>query len=64
MISFRDRTFCTFYEGCAKAAALECDRPLTPEVKAQAREWWGGEDAPISVYAEIPDCFEVIVKES
>ena len=56
MISYRDMTFCKFYKTCADAA--ECPRPLTPEVRADADEWWGkGKDkAPICMYTQKPSC--------
>ncbi len=56
MISYKDRTFCPFYEDCNRAK--ECHRPLTPEVKQAAEEWWGSPEAPIAMYLEKPDCHE------
>jgi len=53
MISFRDRVYCPFYLLCK----TPCDRSLTPQVKADAAKWWGNDNAPISVYAEFPECF-------
>jgi hypothetical protein len=44
MICFRDMTFCT-----AACADTQCHRRLTPDVKAAARRWWGGDDAPIAM---------------
>ena len=54
MICYRDMTFCTFHEDCARAA--ECHRPLTDDVKAKAEKWWGGEGAPIAMFAQKPEC--------
>lgn len=42
MISYLDRTFC-ISDKCT------CGRKLTPDIIRAAKEWWGGEDAPISV---------------
>lgn len=61
MISYRDMTFCGFYEDCAKAN--DCPRPLTPEVKQAAAAWWGDGDAPIARLMHQPEC-HVIAKES
>lgn len=58
MMCYRDMTFCTFYKTCAKAK--RCHRPLTPQVKAQAANWWGSDDAPIAVFGEKPQCYEEI----
>jgi len=54
MMCFADKTFCPFLE-CKNTA---CNRRLTAEVKAAAKRWFGSDDAPISYYAEKPDCFE------
>lgn len=58
MNSFRDMTFCPYWENCTKAES--CHRPLTPEVVISAREWWGGDGAPIAMYAEKPECHEPV----
>jgi hypothetical protein len=34
MLSYRDRTFCSYWEDCAHA--LNCPRALTPEVRKAA----------------------------
>ncbi len=57
MIGYRDMTFCPFYQDCKNAP--DCHRPLTPEVREYAAKWWGGEDAPICVFMEKPECHEV-----
>lgn len=44
MICYRDRTFCT-----ANCATPDCDIRLTEQVQLDARRWWGGDGAPISV---------------
>lgn len=55
MICYRDMTFCKHHADCAKAA--DCSRPLTAEVEAAAKDWWGGKDgAPIAVFVDKPDC--------
>lgn len=54
MISYRDMTFCENWRTCRAAAT--CHRPLTPEVAASARRWWGADHAPIAVFAEVPSC--------
>lgn len=62
MICYRDMTFCTFHEGCAKAK--DCPRPLTEDVRVKADAWWNGrkptgerQEAPIAVFAEKPECY-------
>lgn len=54
MICYKDKTFCSFYETCAKQN--DCSRPLTAQVKDDAVKWWGGEGAPIAVFADKPQC--------
>jgi len=54
MICYRDTTFCRYYRDCALAET--CHRPLTPEVRAAAEEWWGEPGAPIAEFAEQPGC--------
>lgn len=56
MICYRDMTFCPFHADCGKAP--DCSRPLTKEVEAKAREWWGKDGAPIAQYTEKPPCHE------
>ncbi|GIW77912.1 MAG: hypothetical protein KatS3mg104_2975 [Phycisphaerae bacterium] len=56
MISYKDRTFCPFHEGCA--LGKHCDRALTDLVISEAIKWWGDVDAPISMFTEPPPCFE------
>lgn len=53
MICYKDKTFCRFYLMCKNG--YNCDRALTPDVKAIAEEWM--ENAPIAVFADYPDCF-------
>lgn len=62
MMGYRDRTYCPFWTDCAKADL--CSRPLTPEVSAAARAWWGSDDAPIIQFAEKPDCHSVLEAQS
>ena len=54
MISFRDMTFCPFYEDCGKAS--DCHRPLTPEVKEAAKAWWIDDNPPIAQFVTPPQC--------
>lgn len=54
MMCYKDQTFCSFKE-CL--AFIECSRALTEGVQKRAQVWWGGDDPPIAVYAEKPDCF-------
>ena len=67
MMCYRDMTFCSFYEDCSKAS--DCNRPLTPEVKAAANRWFNGESdtpiaaIPISVFAAKPGCHEAAIDE-
>ena len=56
MICYRDMTFCPFYEDCKQR--VQCARPLTPEVIADAVNWWGTADFPVSVFAEKPSCHD------
>ena len=56
MICYRDMAFCTFYADCRHKDT--CHRPLTETVKQAAAKWWGGEDAPISVFWDKPACWE------
>jgi hypothetical protein len=55
MTGYKDMTFCPFYLKCIYANA--CERPLTPEVKEKAREWWGSDAAPICVFTSEPECY-------
>jgi len=54
MIHYKDKTYCTFYETCDKRN--DCSRPLTPQVKAAAANWWGSDAAPIAVFVDKPQC--------
>ena len=55
MISYKDKTFCTFYDECEKGES--CDRALTPEVVKDATKWWGSVDFPIFRFKDKPKCF-------
>ena len=57
MICYRDMTFCGFKD-CQRFK--ECANALTDKVKQEADKWWGENtsQAPISLYAEKPSCFE------
>jgi hypothetical protein len=50
-------TFCTFFDDCKHKKT--CHRPLTDAVKEKARQWWGKDDVPISIFAQQPECHEV-----
>ncbi len=58
MIVYKDMTFCEHWKDCKHAKT--CHRPLTSEVAASARKWWGGDDAPIAVFVDQPQCHETI----
>lgn len=55
MICYKDRTWC-MQQKCKHWDA--CDRALTEKVMGEAEKWWGSDKAPISIYAEAPECFE------
>lgn len=44
MISYKDKTFCV-----SPDCENKCGRKLTSKIESDAKKWWGGEDAPISV---------------
>lgn len=46
MISYKDMTFCT-REGCK--AFDTCSRAYTDKVREEAKQWWRGDDAPVSL---------------
>lgn len=52
MMSYKDRTFCPFWETCANGK--NCVRALTEDVMNGARQT----GLYISQYAEEPECFE------
>ena len=54
MISYRDMTFCTFYEDCKHAES--CHRPLTPEVQARADL----ANLPIARFTNKPSCHKEV----
>ena len=57
MISYKDMTFCREYT--CKHFNRGCERSLTEQVEADAAQWWGNENAPISVFTDRPECYEV-----
>jgi len=59
MISFRDMTFCPYWDSCANGET--CPKALTEAVKTAAIKWWGGDEAPICEYSSEPLCFKEIV---
>ncbi len=56
MQSYKNMIFCPFYEECL--LGQDCGRRLTEEVKNAAINWWGNDDAPITLYLDKPGCFE------
>lgn len=58
---YRDQTYCPFWKKCTDS--LDCWRALTEEVQDSADKWWGKgfREAPICVFAELPDCFRAKV---
>lgn len=59
MMCYRDRTWCPA-KHCNNFD--KCDRALTDAVRAKAKMWWGGENAPIAVFSE-PEKLECFEKE-
>lgn len=55
-MSYRDKTFCTYYKQCKVYLDVGCDRALTEEVKKKANEWM--EDPLICTFVDAPDCYE------
>jgi hypothetical protein len=54
VISFRDMTFCPYWQTCAKGET--CSSAVTPAVVEAATKWWGGDDFPIALYVDAPEC--------
>ena len=54
MISFKDMTFCK-EKDCARFT--ECPRAFTDEQREAAKQWWGGDDAPVLFFGSRPACF-------
>lgn len=54
-MTYKDKTFCTFWEECKYGVI--CHRALTLEERKEAKLWWGNEDVPISVFLNKPNCF-------
>ena len=61
MLCYRDMTFCT-EDTCARWDT--CPRSLTTEVRDAARQWWGGDGAPICAFVGAPKCYVQKVSES
>lgn len=57
MDGYRGRTFC---EGKGCKHFDDCPRALTEAVREKAKEWWGGDGAPISTYKDETklECYE------
>ena len=60
MMCYRDMTFCTFHEDCAKANLCEC--ALTEQVRLGAQRWWRGMDGepPICTFVNKPECHQAV----
>lgn len=56
MMCYRDMTFCLYCIDCL--SGKDCPRALTDKVQQDAIMWWGNDNAPISIYAEEPWCFD------
>jgi len=50
MLTYRDRTYCSFYLDCKNA----CERALTPEVSKDAERL----NLPVGQFADKPECYE------
>ena len=57
MISYRDRTYCPFWENCKDGAT--CSRAQTKEVNEGALK----AGLPVSVFVSVPACFEPKTQE-
>jgi len=55
MLCYRDMTFCDFKK--CKHFDNGCPQSLTQEVRDGAVEWMG-DNAPICIYSEEPECYE------
>lgn len=57
MMGYMDRAWCpmSINQRCARSQG--CYRAFTKEDRKRAIEWWGGEDFPINVFMQEPDCF-------
>lgn len=60
-MTYKDMTFCTFYENCANSSS--CMRKLTPAVRQSAEIWWGGPNALIIHFLKKPGCFSKLRKD-
>ena len=54
-MTYKDRTWCTDYT-CKKFDS--CATAFTHEEKEKAIAWWGGTDAPVSLYSDRLLCYE------
>ena len=56
MTSYRDMTFCPYYEECLTGST--CPSALTDSVKKDAERWWQHKtNLLISVFSGKPECF-------
>lgn len=56
MTGYKDRTFC-MARAC-KHFGNGCERSLTDQVVERAKKWWGGDNPPISIFVNAPECYE------
>jgi len=56
MISYKDKTFCTFHLECKDGS--NCSRAITQQVIDSAIKWWGNDTPPICVFIDKPECYE------
>lgn len=54
MIGYRDMTFCNYHLICKDGK--KCERALTEKVREDAEKWM--KNAPISIFADKPECWE------
>jgi hypothetical protein len=54
VISFKDRTWC-IDKKCAKYD--QCDRSFKSSDAVAAKQWWGSDSYPLSVFGERRECF-------
>ena len=55
MMCYRDRTWCSA-KGCEDF--MKCDRALTEQVLQDAKDWWGGDGAPIYLFVDKQECYK------
>ncbi len=61
MITYKDKTFCPFYDKCK--TGFNCSRALTVDVIESATKWskqFHSTDILINQFSDKPECFEKI----